>query len=102
LHDPERRYGVPGVLEPAQDTQQVLNVGDFQELQTAVFDERDAPAGEFDLKLIAVVAGTEQRRLPLQVDARLAMLQDTLDDIVDLSRLIRGDDELRSFTRRFV
>ena len=49
-------------------------MGGFEELEATIFDERDAPAGEFDLKLIAVVAGTEQHRLPLQVDARLAML----------------------------
>jgi hypothetical protein len=38
-------------------------MGRFKEFQPAVFYKRDAPAREFDLKLIAVVARAEQRRL---------------------------------------
>ena len=38
-------------------------MGRFKKLEPAVFFKRDAAACEFDLKLIAVVARAEQRRL---------------------------------------
>jgi hypothetical protein len=77
-------------------------VGGFEELQATVFDERDAPAGEFDLKLVAVVAGAKQHRLPLQVDARFAVLQDALDHIISLRQLIGRDDKGRPLAGRLV
>jgi hypothetical protein len=102
LQDQEGGDGVAGVLDPTQHAQHVLYVRGFEELQTAIFDEGDIPAGEFDLKLIAVVAGTEQHRLMLQIDARLAMLQDALDHIIDLCCLVGRDDELRSLAGALV
>jgi hypothetical protein len=49
-----------------------------------------------------MVARTEQNRLLLQIDARLAMLQNALDDIVDLRHLIGGNHQLRSLAGRFI
>src|SRR5258707_15528576 len=75
LQDTECRDGVTGVLDPAKNAKHILDVRRFEELQSAVFDEGDTPGGEFDLKLIAVLAGTEQHRLPFQVHAALARLE---------------------------
>jgi hypothetical protein len=75
---------VPRVLDPTQHTDHVLDVRRLKEFKAAVFHERNVPARKFDLKLVAMVAGTEQHRLSLQVNARFAVFQNALDDILDL------------------
>ena len=42
-----------------------------------------------------MVARAEQYRLSFQVDTCLAVLQDMLDDILDLCRFVRRQDQLR-------
>jgi hypothetical protein len=67
----------------------------LKEFEPALFDERDPPAREFDLELVAMVAGTEQHRLSLQVNACFAVLQDTLNDVLDLCRFVGRRGKLR-------
>src|SRR5215472_17839861 len=101
------QYSEPGdsvsrVLDPPQYAKHVFDVRRLKELQPAVFDERDATAPELDFELVAVVAGAEQHRLPLQVDAFFAVLQHTLDDVLGLCRFIGGNDQLRPLAGWFV
>jgi hypothetical protein len=49
-----------------------------------------------------MVASAEQYRLSLQVDACLAVFQDTLDDVLDPRRFIGRYDKLRALARWFV
>jgi hypothetical protein len=65
---------VSWVLNPAQDTEHVLDMCCLKELQPAILHERDTAAPEFNLELIAVVAGTEQYALSFQGNACLAVL----------------------------
>ena len=90
------------ILDPPQDAQHIFEMCRFKELQPAVFDEWDAAAPEFNLELVAMVAGAEQHGLSFQVNSCLAMLQDTLDYIVDLGCFIARDDQLGPFSRRLV
>ena len=50
----------------------------FEKLQTAVFDERDVSSCELNLELRAMVGGTEQDCLALEIDAGFTVLQDAV------------------------
>ena len=50
LRDTECRHGVPRIVGPAQDREQILYVARFQEFRAAVLDERNLPLAELDLK----------------------------------------------------
>jgi hypothetical protein len=60
----------------------------LNERQPAIFDEWYVAAREFDLKLVSMMARAEQHSLSLQVNTCLAVLQDTLDDVLDLCRFV--------------
>ena len=102
LQHPETGDGVSWVFGPTEYAQHVLDMGRFKELQATVFDKRDAAAREFDLKLIAVVARAKQHRLSFQVNSCLAVLQDTLDHVLDLRGLIGRRDQLWPLARWLV
>jgi hypothetical protein len=74
----------------------------LKELQPAVFDEWDAAAREFDLKLVTMVTRAEQHRLSFQVNARFAVLQDTLNDVLYLCRFVSRRDQVRPLPGWFV
>src|ERR1700730_15460458 len=95
LKNPEPGYSVSRIFRPAKHTQEVFHMCGLEELQTAVFCERNVAPDKFDLERRAVMGGTEQNRLALKVDAGFTMLQDTFDRIQNQRRLIGGLDELR-------
>src|SRR5271169_7068140 len=48
---------IAGVLCPAQDCEDILDVSGFEELEPAIFDERDVAPPKLDLKKVAVMSG---------------------------------------------
>ena len=88
LQHAESADRIPRVVRQPQEAEHVFHMRRFQKLQPAVFDEWDAAASEFNLELVAMVAGAEQHGLSFQVNAGLTMLQDTLDDGLDLRDFI--------------
>src|SRR5271166_6035282 len=66
LEHAEPSHGVSWVLGPTKHAQDVFNMCGFEELQTAVFHERDISSGELDLERGAVVGRSEQDCLALK------------------------------------
>jgi hypothetical protein len=97
LQHAERGDGVSRVLDPSQYAQHIFDMSRLKELQPAVLYEWGTAAPEFNLELVAMVARTEQHSLSFQVNACLAVLQDTLNDVLDLCCFIGRYDRLRSF-----
>ena len=64
---------VPRVVEDAQQREEVLHVGRFEEPQAAVLHVGDVAAGELELEEVGVPRGPEQHRLVAQVDALVAV-----------------------------
>jgi rhodanese-related sulfurtransferase len=60
---------IAGVLDPSENAQHIFDMRSFQEFEPAIFHERDVPAGELHLELIAMVARPKQHRLALQCGA---------------------------------
>src|SRR5271169_7079666 len=48
---------IAGVLCPAQDCEDILDMSGFEELEPAIFDERDVAPPKLDLKKVAVMSG---------------------------------------------
>src|SRR5947209_3966657 len=71
----------------------------LEEFEATVFYERNPPPGELDLQLVTVVTGTKQYRLAFQIDAGFAMLENALDHVIDLGRLIHRQDQLWTLAR---
>src|SRR6266511_358687 len=88
LQDPEPAHLVERVLQDAEQREDVLHVRGLHELQAAVLDERDVPAGQLDLQEVAVVAGAEQHGLAAEWHAPFAMLQDPAAHLVALLGLV--------------
>src|ERR1700738_5243006 len=88
-----------GVLCPPQDREHILDMGGFEKLEPAIFDERDIAPPKLDLEKVAVMSGAEQHGLPFERDARLPVLKDMVRDIARLRRLVLGTDEVREFGR---
>src|SRR5205085_8153884 len=80
LQNAKTGEGVPRVLRPAQDRQQVLDVCRLDKFEPAIFDERDVAARQLDLQPPAMVRGAEQDGLLAQIDPGLAVLQDLVSD----------------------
>lgn len=99
LEHAEPSHGVSWVLGPTKHAQDVFNMCGFEELQTAVFHERDISSGEFDLERGAVVGCSEQDCLALKVNAGFAVFQNALDHVLDLRRLVGSADELGFLSR---
>ena len=102
LQHAERGDGISRVFDPSQYAKNVLDMRRLKKLQPAIFDERDAATPELDFKLVAMMARAEQDCLSFQVDAGFAMLQYTLNDVLDLCRFIGGNDQLRRFPGWFI
>jgi hypothetical protein len=60
---------VPRVLAPPQDTEHIFDVGCFQEFEAAILHERNVASGQLNLKLGAMVRGSEQNSLAFQRNA---------------------------------
>ena len=69
LNGPKAGHPIPRVLAPPQDTQDVFDVGCFQEFEATILHERDVAPGQFNLKLGTMVRGSEQHSLGFQWDA---------------------------------
>ena len=63
---------VARIVGPAQHRQQILDVRGLEELEAAVFHERDLALRELDFEHVAVRAGAEQHGLPLERNAGFA------------------------------
>src|SRR5215470_19488994 len=59
LDRPKSCNPVPRVLAPSQDTDHVFDVGSLQEFEAAILHERNVASGQFNLKLCAMVRGSE-------------------------------------------
>ena len=67
----------------------------FEELEAAVFHERDVAAAELDFEEVGVVGGAHQDGLVVQGDARLSGVEHPFYYIVRLRLLILRRDEQR-------
>eukprot|EP01136_Pigoraptor_vietnamica_P042676 Opistho-1_new@17125 len=88
LQHAEAGHPVARIVDEAQQRQHVLDVGAVEELQPAIFDERDVAPGQLDLEFGRMRGGAEQHRLLLQCGAALAAGEDALDHVAGLARLI--------------
>src|SRR4029077_3777136 len=70
----------------------ILDVRSIEELQPAEFHEGDIATRQLDLERTAVMRRPEENGLLFQARANLSVLQDTLDDIAGLIRLIANAD----------
>jgi len=70
-------------------------MGCLQELQAAVFDERDVAPSELQLQRSRVMRRAEQDGLPRKLGPRFAMLKDTVDHERRLLRLVLAGDKGR-------
>ena len=95
LQDAEPAHFVARVLQHAQDGQHVLDVRRLQELQSAVFDERNIAARQLQLQQVAVVARAKQDGLLAERRALLAVLQDLLADLGALLGLVGAGEQHR-------
>ncbi len=68
--------------------QEILDVRRLGELQPAVFHERDAAGGQFDLKHITMVRGPDEHRLLAQVQAGLMRRKHPGADLARLGCLV--------------
>ena len=100
LRDAEAGQAVARVLGPAQAGERVLDVRRLQETQAAELHERDVAAPELDLQRVAVVGGAKQHGLLAQRHARLAPLEDPLDDVGDLRQLVADGGQHRAHAAR--
>ena len=73
----------------------------LDELETAIFDERNVAASQLDLQPSAVMCRTEQYCLMVQFDPGLALFQRLARDKDGLSRLVLDCDQIGQFGRRF-
>ena len=67
LHHPESGDAVARILDKAQQSQHVLDVGRIQEFEPAELHERNVAAGEFHFERSAMVRGAKQDRLLFQL-----------------------------------
>ena len=93
--NPNGRHHVARVLRQAEKGQQVLDVGRFDELQSAVLVERDVSPRQFRFQKNTVMRSPKEHRLPPQVDAFFAVLQDPLYDEFRLIVLRLAGDQKR-------
>jgi hypothetical protein len=70
----------------------------LEKFQATVFDERDASSRELNFELVAMVARSEQNCLSFQIDPCFSVLQNSLDNVLDLTALVGRDDQLRSLS----
>ena len=91
---PPAGHRVPRVLGQAQQRQQVLDVGRFDELQAAVLDERQAVLRQLAFQQDAVMRRAEQHRLLGQRNPAPLMIEDPADDERDLLVLVLASDQL--------
>ena len=92
---PEPRDLVHLVVEEPDARDEVLDVRGFEELQSAVLDERDASSGELDLEQVAVVRGAHQHGLLAQRPARLGGSEHGVDHGARLGRRVMAAHEGR-------
>ena len=76
------------IVGPAQHRQQILDVRGLEELEAAVFHERNLALRELDFEHVAVRAGAEQHRLALERNAGLARGEHARADELRLRRQI--------------
>ena len=81
LENSEPGHSVSWILRPTKHAQDVFHVRCLEELQTAIFYERNVSSGKFDLERGAVVSGAKQNCLALKVDTGFTVLQDALDGV---------------------
>src|SRR5262249_31378871 len=74
LEHPKRGNRIAGILRPAKNAEQALDVRRLEKTQSAVFHERDLPARKLHFQSVAVMGGSHQHRLLFQRDACLAVL----------------------------
>jgi len=84
LQHPETGNAIARVLDPAQDSQNILDMGRIEELEATELDERDIAARQLDLERARMARGAEQHRLLLERRPRLARFKDGLGHITDL------------------
>ena len=66
LQHAKARHAVARILDPAQHRQQVFDVRGLEELEAAVFHERNVAPDELDLEHVAVMGAAEQHRVAAQ------------------------------------
>ena len=86
---------VARVLGETQQRKHILHMGEVEELQPAELHERHIAAGEFHLKLAGMAGGAEEDRLLHQPLARLAVLQNLIDDMARLIGFVLHRHEAR-------
>jgi hypothetical protein len=74
-------------------------VRSLKEFETAELHERNVAPREFDFEAGAMMRGAEQDSLRLQRDARLAIFENSLDDIARLCRVIRYVNQVGTLRR---
>ena len=86
------------IVGPAQHRQQILDVRGLEELEAAVFHERNLALRELDFEHVAVRAGAEQHGLALERNAGFARGQHARADELRLRRQVVDRHELRART----
>ncbi len=99
LQHAKRRDLVTRIVRPAQDRQQILDVGRFEKLEAAVLHEGNVAPRELDFEQIAVVRTAKQHRLASQQQPRFAIRQDPRDHVFRL-RLRSCDADVTRVARR--
>ena len=84
------RQLVVGIVEDAQQGEEVLDVGGFEVREAAVLHVGDVAPGELELEGVGVVAGPEQHRLGPQVEAPLAPVEHRVGHRAGLGALVVG------------
>ena len=87
--------GVSRIFRQPQERQKVLHVGRFDELQSAVLVKRNVSARQLDFEREAVMRRTEKHRLCGKRRARLALLENAVNDEVGLLIVVDALNELR-------
>jgi hypothetical protein len=80
------------VIGQPEKSHQILDVGGFDELQTAVLVKRDVRPGQLSFQEDAVMRGPKQDGLPPQIDARLAVFENLADDVLGLIGVVFAVD----------
>ena len=83
-----------GVVDQAEQRDQVLDVRGLQVAQAAVLDERDLAAGELELEQVAVMRGPHQHGLAAELDSLLARGQHAVADLGGLRAFVADEDQL--------
>ena len=94
FNTPKARHRIARIVGPAQHRHHVLDVRRLQELEAAVFHERNVALGQFDFEHVAVMRAAEQDGVAFQRTADFTRRQDLARDVLRLRlRVIDGDVE---------